>query len=66
MEKVRIVKSKALANALVWIGFSYTLDEEGQFIFERTREFDNAFRDLHSVRNYYTKKPIIRQENVMR
>lgn len=51
--KLRIVKAKPLADALGWIGFNYTKDEEGNFIFERTIRFDRAWKDLHAMRSLY-------------
>lgn len=54
VKKVRVVKSKSLAGALVWFGYPYTKDEEGNFIFERTCKFDLAFKALHSTRAYYS------------
>lgn len=55
MEKIRIVKSKMMADALVWIGFDYTNDQEGNFIFVRTDKFDRAWKDLHALRALYGK-----------
>lgn len=55
MEKVRVVKSKVLADALVWIGFEYSKDNEGTFVFKRNREFDRAWKDLHALRSMYYK-----------
>lgn len=53
MEKVRLVKSRALADALVWIGFDYEKDVEDNFLFKRTTTFDMAFNDLHYLRSVY-------------
>lgn len=53
MEKVRVVKTKVLADALVWIGFEYSKDDEGNFIFVRTPNFDRAWKDLHALRALY-------------
>lgn len=52
-EKVRVVKSKALADALVWLGFEYSKDEEENYIFIRDRKFDRAWADLHGLRQTY-------------
>lgn len=54
-ERVRIVKSKALADALVWLGFEYKKDEEENFIFIRDRKFDRAWADLHFLRQTYKR-----------
>lgn len=56
MEKFRIVKSKNLAGALVWLGYSYEKDDEANFVFKRSYGFDLAFRALHSTRSYYNRK----------
>ena len=56
VEKVRIVKSKNLAGALVWLGFSYIKDEEDNFIFKRSYGFDLAFKALHSTRSNYHRE----------
>ncbi|MGE7840693.1 hypothetical protein ACQKNX_07870 [Lysinibacillus sp. NPDC093712] len=53
--KIRIVKTRVLADALVWLGFEYTKDEEDNFIFERTPHFDRAWKDLHYVRSCYSR-----------
>lgn len=59
MGKTRIVKSSALSGALVWLGFAYTKDDNGNFIFERDIKFDKAFKDLHALRaNYIIYEPI--------
>mgnify|MGYP004669791521 CR=1 FL=1 len=48
----RIVKSKCLAGALVWLGFEYEKTEEGFFAFKRDYYFDIAWKDLHAQRNF--------------
>ena len=54
--KVRIVKSKCLADMLVWLGFEYIKTEEG-YIFKRNWDFDHAWEDIHILRQkYYRKK----------
>lgn len=53
--KTRVVKARALADALRWIGFRYTKDDDGNFVFERTWRFDLAWKDLHAMRSMYTK-----------
>ena len=45
--KTRIVKARALADALRWIGFRYTKDDDGNFVFERTWRFDLAWRSKY-------------------
>lgn len=52
----RAVKSKNLAGALVWLGFSYITAEDGTFLFERSYDFDLAFRALHSTKSIYGNK----------
>lgn len=52
--KERIVKSKCMADMLVWLGFEYEKSEEG-FIFKRNYMFDQAWKDVHSLRQYYKK-----------
>lgn len=52
--KTRIVKSKCLADMLVWLGFEYKKTDEG-FVFVRSTKFDYAWRDIHSLRQYYRK-----------
>ena len=61
--KTRIVKARALADALRWIGFRYTKDDDGNFVFERTWRFDLAWRDLHAMRSMYTKLTEEAEEN---
>ena len=53
---IKAIKSKNLAGALVWLGFSYTLAEDGAFLFERSYDFDLAFRALHSTKSIYGNK----------
>lgn len=55
-EKEKIIKSKCLADALVWIGFVYRKDSNGNYIFKRTREFDRAFRDMHYLKSLHRKE----------
>lgn len=50
--KERIIKSKCMADMFVWLGFEYEKGVEG-YIFERTSLFDQAWRDIHSLRQYY-------------
>ena len=52
-KKYRIVKGKVLADCLVWLGFEYKRDEFGNYVFERSRSFDLAYKDLHGMRAYY-------------
>lgn len=47
--KERIVKSKCMADMLVWLGFEYKKTEEG-YVFKRSYEFDWAWRDIHYLR----------------
>lgn len=48
----KIVKSKCLAGALVWLGFEYKKTEEGFFKFKRDHYFDIVWKDLHAEREY--------------
>ena len=54
--KTRIVRTKVLADALVWIGFEYIKDDKENFIFERTPKFDRAWKDLHYIKSLYSSK----------
>ena len=54
--RTRIVRTRVLADALVWLGFKYTKDDEGNFIFERNRRFNMAWRDLHYLRTFYSSR----------
>ncbi len=56
MEKVRIVKHKILADALVWLGFEYERNECSQYIFKRDSKFDRAWKDLHYLRAKYDER----------
>lgn len=51
-EKKKLVKSKCMADMLVWLGFEYERVDEG-YIFERSYRFDNAWKDVHALRQYY-------------
>lgn len=53
--KLRVVRSKMLAGSLVWLGFEYSKDEEGNYLFERTYKFDKAWDDLHYLKSIYNK-----------
>lgn len=52
--RTRIVKSKCMADMLVWLGFEYEKTDEG-YIFQRDYKFDRAWKDIHSLRQYYRK-----------
>jgi len=52
--KKRLVKSKCMADMLVWLGFEYEKVDEG-YLFERTNKFNSAWRDVHSLRQYYRR-----------
>lgn len=52
--KTRTVKSKCMADMLVWLGFEYKKTDEG-YAFERNSKFDSAWRDIHSLRQCYRK-----------
>ena len=44
--RIRIVKSKCMADMLVWLGFEYKKTDEGH-IFQRSSKFDLAWKDVH-------------------
>lgn len=54
MKKYREIRSKNLAGAFVFLGFSYVvkINDYGMpvYLFERSRKFDNAFKDLHAMK----------------
>ena len=54
MKKYREIRSKNLAGAFVFLGFSYEMrtNEYGMpvYCFERNSKFDTAFKDLHAMR----------------
>lgn len=50
----RIVKSKAMADMFVWLGFEYKKTNEG-YEFERTYTFDSVWKDIHAIRNWVRK-----------
>lgn len=52
--KERIVKSKCMADMLVWLGFEYKNTDAG-YVFERSYNFDSAWKDIHSLRQCYRK-----------
>lgn len=57
--KLKTIHSSDLAGALAWLGFPYTkiYTDGGHrkivYIFERSRQFDRAYKDLHAMRNLY-------------
>ncbi|ENY8630167.1 TPA: hypothetical protein KPE78_001166 [Clostridioides difficile] len=56
MGKARVVKHKILADSLVWLGFEYTKNKEGKYIFKRDSKFDRAWKDLHYLRAKYDER----------
>lgn len=50
MEKVRVVKSKCMADMFVWLGFEYEF-KDGQYIFKRSSVFDDTWKIVHALRN---------------
>ncbi|MFQ4800986.1 hypothetical protein C4U87_00800 [Clostridioides difficile] len=54
--KVRVVNYRNVADFLVWLGYSYTKDEDNNFVFERNYGFDLAFKALHSTKSFYKKE----------
>ena len=55
--KLKTIHSSNLAGALAWLGFPYIKAtkriEDTVYIFERSRQFDKAYNDLHAMRNLY-------------
>ena len=55
--KLKTIHSSNLAGALAWLGFPYTKSIVGMgnivYIFERSRQFDRAYKDLHAMKNLY-------------
>ena len=56
VDKIKIVKSKILADALVWLGFEYQKDNEDNYVFIRSWQFDKAWEDLHYLKSVYGKR----------
>lgn len=52
--KTRLVKSKCMADMLVWLGFEYKKRDDG-YLFERNYMLDNAWQDVHSLRQFYRR-----------
>ena len=50
--KKRLVKSKCMADTLVWLGFEYEKTNDG-YLFKRDYIFDSAWKDIHSLRQFY-------------
>lgn len=50
--KKRLINSKCMADMFVWLGFEYKKVDEG-YLFERTDKFDRAWKDVHSLKQYY-------------
>ena len=48
-KKIKVVKSKCLTDALVWLGFEYTKTEEG-YEFERNSAFDLTWDYIHTLK----------------
>ncbi|WP_297419067.1 hypothetical protein [Clostridium sp.] len=53
--KIRIIKSKCMADMFVWLGFEYNKTEDG-YTFKRTYQFDCAWEDIHILRKKYKKR----------
>ena len=49
-KKIKTIKSRYLANALVWLGFKYEKNSNGDFIFERNDALDKAYNGLNDLR----------------
>lgn len=49
--KTRLVKSKCMADMLVWLGFEYKKVDDG-YSFDRSPIFDKAWRDMHALRQF--------------
>ena len=50
MEKVRVVKSKCMADMFVWLGFEYEF-KDGEYIFKRSSDFDDTWKIVHALKN---------------
>lgn len=50
--KTKTVRSKCMADMLVWLGFEYKKTKDG-YVFERSYKFDNAWADIHLLRQLY-------------
>jgi len=55
--RIRIVKSKCMADMLVWLGFEYKKTDEGH-IFQRSSKFDLAWRDVHVLGQRYRNRTL--------
>lgn len=52
--KKRLVKTKCMADMLVWLGFEYERVDDG-YLFERSYKFDIAWKNVHALRQYCRK-----------
>lgn len=61
--KTRIVKSKCMADMLVWLGFEYKKTDEG-YIFERDWVFDSTWNDIHALKNDCVRRRNIKKKKL--
>lgn len=53
-DKIKTVKSKCMADMLVWLGFEYKKTND-EYVFKRDWNFDHAWDDMHELRQKYYK-----------
>lgn len=46
----KAIESKYLAFGLSWLGFDYTEDSTGRYVFEETKKFRRAWTEMHRLR----------------
>ena len=52
--KTKLVKSKCMADMLVWLGFEYKKVDD-RYLFNRSSIFDKAWKDIHALRQFYRR-----------
>lgn len=48
-KRERLVKSKCMADMLVWLGFEYIKTDDG-YLFVRDWAFDRAWSEIHALK----------------
>lgn len=46
----KLVKSKYLAFGLSWLGFRFTVNKKGQYLFDNTEKFQKAYDEMLKLR----------------
>ena len=46
----KLVKSKYLAFGLSWLGFRFTVNKKGQYLFDNTEKFQEAWDEMLKLR----------------